>query len=205
MVIDKDLLYASTESKSDDDAPIIVTFIDGTVDQGRRRKKREAIGGPLGEGCNYVFADGSRDARDLKELSIQQKFFDLQDKSIKEFVLKLLITKEINDGKNDPTYVNGTAYINVFINDPPENGTCVIKIEKLNAEGKNVWVPAKTGRSLVDEFFIQCENWMDPDDHAIIKHNFKVVEKTEKGDETTMLYTGPLSEAKVLFPVGEFR
>ena len=90
------------------------------------RTKREAIGGPPNDGCSYVFADGSADARDLKELSIQQRFFDLQSKSIKEFVLKLNITKGVFDGRKWG-YSYGTAYINIFINDPPENGTCVIR------------------------------------------------------------------------------
>ena len=177
----------------------------------KRRKREEAdaefgqdIQGPAPEGCNYIFADGSRDARNLKELSIQQKFFELQSKNIKEFVLKLKITKKVFDGKTT-TESHGTAYLNIFINDPPENGTCVIKIASKNSEGNDVWVPALTGRSLLDEFLIQCTNWRDPNDHAINKFIFKLISSTPKGDEITMLYAGPLSEAKVIFPVGEFR
>ena len=39
--------------------------------------KSDKITGDKNEGFKYVFAYGSRDARYNKELSIQQKFFDL--------------------------------------------------------------------------------------------------------------------------------
>ena len=70
--------------------------------------------------------------------------------------------------------------------------------------GKEVWVPAKTGRALIDEFLISCKSWVDPDDHSIKKYIFKIIEKTERGNQTTMLYSGTLDEVKVVFPVGEF-
>ena len=82
LIIDHDNKYASTE--------VILPYSDtatiessSRVQISKRRRKRNAdldltkdIQGPAGDGCSYVFADGSRDARDLKELSIQQKFFD---------------------------------------------------------------------------------------------------------------------------------
>ena len=75
------------------------------------------LGPLLPDGCNYVFADGSRDARDKKELSIQQRFFDLQNwpEGDKKFVIKLNITKSVWNGRKW-SYSYGTAYMNMFIN-----------------------------------------------------------------------------------------
>ena len=206
VVIDGQLQYASTQIADDETIPVETTVVDTlAVDftSKRRRKKREAIRGPLPPGCKYVYADGSSDARDSKELSIQQKFFDLQDSSVKDFVLKLNITKSVFDGRSW-SYSYGTAYINIFINDPPENGTCRIQIQETQ-DDKLVWVDAKTGRGLLDEFRIGCSDWVDPNDHVINKFVFKIVQSSSRGEETTMLYSGPLSETKVIFPVGEFR
>ena len=116
-------------------------------------------------------------------MSIKQVFFP-QNKDIKDFVLKLNITKGVSNGR-EFTYSYGTAYINIFINDPPENGTCTIRIQEPNADGKLVWVPAKTGRAILDEFLIQCSDWVDPNDHAINKYIFKLVTQTDRGEETT--------------------
>ena len=74
----------------------------------------------LRENLNHIFP--------AKELSIQQRFFDLQSKDIKDFILKLNITKKVYDGRKF-IYSHGTAYINIFINDPPENGTCIIRLQ----------------------------------------------------------------------------
>ena len=159
VVIDGQLQYASTQIADDETIPVETTVVDTlAVDftSKRRRKKREAIRGPLPPGCKYVYADGSSDARDSKELSIQQKFFDLQDSSVKDFVLKLNITKSVFDGRSW-SYSYGTAYINIFINDPPENGTCRIQIQETQ-DDKLVWVDAKTGRGLLDEFRIGCSD-----------------------------------------------
>ena len=105
-----------------------------------RRTKRETFGGNLPEGCKYVFADGSRDARDNKELSIQQKFFDLQEYDTwvggeKKFIIKLNITKSVWDGRKF-SHSYGTAYMNIFINSAPENGTCTIKLPAIDQSGK---------------------------------------------------------------------
>merc|ERR1739848_546134 len=94
--------------------------------------------------------------------------------------------------------------MNIFINSAPENGTCTIKLPAIDQSGKEVWVPAKTGRALIDEFLISCKSWVDPDDHSIKKYIFKIIEKTDRGNQTTMLYSGTLDEVKVVFPVGEF-
>ena len=207
IVVDGALQYASTQVENEDTIPVETTVFDTLATDfttRRRRKKREAIGGPLPPGCKYVFADGTSDARDSKELSIQQKFFDLQDSSIKEFVLKLNITKSVFDGRSW-SYSYGTAYINIFINDPPENGTCKIQIQEKTEDDKLLWVNAKTGRGLLDEFRIDCTDWVDPNDHVINKFVFKIVQSSSRGEETTMLYSGPLSETKVIFPVGEFK
>ena len=48
-----------------------------------------------------------------------------------------------------------------------------------------MWVPAKTGRALLDEFLIQCSEWADPNDHAVNKFIFKLVSQKERGEETT--------------------
>ena len=52
-------------------------------------------------------------------------------------------------------------------------------------DGKPVWVPAQTGRALLDEFLIQCSEWADPNDHAVNKFIFKLVSQKERGEETT--------------------
>ena len=63
--------------------------------------------------------------------------------------------------------------MNILINDPPENGTCWVRILSHDALGREVWSPAKTGKALVDEFLIGCQDWKDPNDHLITKYVFK--------------------------------
>lgn len=127
----------------------------------------------LSEFC-AVFGDGSRDARDSKELAIQQKFFDLQSPSTNVFMLKLNVTQGTFDGRGT-TYASGVAYMKVFINEAPVNGTCSIQVKKtLEAStGKTVWAAAQTGRALMDEFLISCQNWVDPNGNSITKYIFK--------------------------------
>ena len=193
MIVDGNFNYASTEiiaGPGFEGSKIESTFIDYSssdrrkrgISSKRKRTKREAIRKSLEAGCKYVFADGSQDARDLKELSIQQRFFDLNI-NIKEFILKLNITKGVYDGR-EWKYSHGTAYINIFINDPPENGTCNIRKGQLK-DGKTVWTPSETCRALLDEFLIQCSDWVDPNDHAVNKYIFKLVTQKERGEETT--------------------
>ena len=90
--------YASVMDMMDETRPIRTTFEDTTPGlEAKRRRKREIgeIRGAPPEGCKYVFADGTRDARNGKELSIQEKFFQLQEAGIKDFVIKLNITKKV--------------------------------------------------------------------------------------------------------------
>lgn len=120
-----------------------------------------------------VYGDGSRDARDVPELSVNQKFFDLQEPRLEKFVLKLNVTNQVHDGRRYLTAF-GTSYLNIFINDPPENGTCSVRIRTLDPDtGLFLWTPAKTGRALIDEFLISCAEWKDPDSHRITKYVFK--------------------------------
>jgi hypothetical protein len=115
-----------------------------------------------------VFADGTRDARDSKQLSIQQPFFDIQHDVFKKFVIKLNITKKVYDGRKF-TYASGITYLNVFINSPPDTGTCIVQVGKENS----TWVVANSGRGLLDVFRIVCSGWTDPNYHAIVKYVFK--------------------------------
>ena len=61
----------------------------------------------------------------------------------------------------------------LIINDPPENGTCWIRILSHDALGREVWSPAKTGKALVDTFLLGCHDWADPNGHVITKYVFK--------------------------------
>ena len=123
-----------------------------------------------------MFGDGSRDARDGKELSIVQPFFPKQDAKLKEFDLKLEVTqvsKIVYKGRTREKKAVGLSSLKIKINDPPENGTCTIQIPEMQQDGKPKLVPVKTGRALLDEFYINCFNWADPNAHAINKFIFK--------------------------------
>lgn len=180
------------------------------------RKKRSVQGSPspgniirdirkedLKPNCFYTYADGLRDGRDSKQLSIQQKFFELQKAGFKEFELTLNVTNKVFNGRRWVS-AYGTSTMKIIINSPPINGTCDITIRSLQPDGSTLWVPAETGKALVDEFKISCRKWVDPDGHTVNKYVFKIIEKKENGNETTLLYSGPTSEAIVVFPVGEF-
>ena len=127
-----------------------------------------------------VYADGSRDARDGKELAIQQKFFPLQQNAFKgkleKFKIKLNITEQSPDGRGGIKFAHGVSELQMFINKRPENGSCVIKIRRVGtpADPEKVWWEStKTGRALLDEFHILCQQWVDPDEHAVNKYIFK--------------------------------
>ncbi|XP_059084074.1 uncharacterized protein LOC131881274 [Tigriopus californicus] len=153
--------------------------------------------------CFYTYADGLRDGRDSKQLSIQQKFFELQKAGFKEFELTLNVTNKVFNGRRWVS-AYGTSTMKVIINSPPVNGTCDISIRSPLPDGSYVWIPAETGKALVDEFKIACRGWVDADGHVVNKYVFKIIEKKENGNETTLLYSGPTNEAVVVFPVGEF-
>ncbi len=86
-----------------------------------------------------MYADGSREANDLQELSIQQRFFDNQDKghAFEKFQLKLAVTMTVWDGLKY-TDVQGTSYINILINKPPTGGVCYIDLAQDQANGGRV-------------------------------------------------------------------
>jgi hypothetical protein len=48
-----------------------------------------------------VFGDGTTDARFSEELSLQEKFFTLQDPALKTFQLSLKTTKTVFDGRKN--------------------------------------------------------------------------------------------------------
>ena len=127
-----------------------------------------------------MYADGSRDARDTKELAIQQRFFPLNqiafDGKLEKFKIKLNVTEQSPDGRGGIKYAHGVSELQMFINKRPENGTCWIKIRGVGTASdpeEVTWTPTKTGRALLDEFWILCQNWVDPDDHTVNKFVFK--------------------------------
>lgn len=195
-------------------APILLSKTSGS--KRRKRQATTAVTTPapnaikttqLPPGCRYVFGDGSKDARDDKELSIVQPFFPNQNSKLKEFDLKLEVTQISQvtyKGKTRSKKAVGLSSLTIKINDPPENGTCTIQIEKPGADGKPKLVPAKTGRALLDEFYILCEKWVDPNAHSVNKFIFKTIKTTDKGTEMSVLYSGPLPDAKVVLPLGTF-
>ena len=63
----------------------------------------------------------------------------------------------------------------------------ITRLSQLDKDGKPVWVPAQTGRALLDEFLIQCSEWADPNDHAVNKFIFKLVKYQLNLPETDFL------------------
>ncbi len=89
--------YATTRDLDNPSRPYQTTFEDNSIGVTRRRKREIGdIRGSPPDGCKYVFADGTRDARDGTELSIQERFFRLQEAGIKDFIIKLNITKKVS-------------------------------------------------------------------------------------------------------------
>ena len=120
-----------------------------------------------------MFGDGSRDARDSKELSMKTQFFTGQTFPLKTFTLKLNVSTIVFNGYENTT-AYGTSTLNVIVNSPPENGTCAVTEKVVDAKsGEETWVRAQTGTALVMEFRISCQDWVDPDGHAITKYKFK--------------------------------
>ena len=126
-----------------------------------------------------VFADGSRDARDTKELAINQKFFPINykgfDGRLEKFKIRLNVSEQSPDGRGGVKWTHGVSELQMFINKAPENGTCWIKIKGISTidPEKVTWTPTRTGRALLDEFHILCHSWVDPDGHAVNKYKFK--------------------------------
>ena len=129
---------------------------------------------------NSVFADGSRDARDTKELAIQQQFFPINykgfDGRLEKFKIRLNVSEQSPDGRGGVKWTHGVSELQMFINKAPENGTCWIKIKGIGSAidpEEVTWTPTKTGRALLDEFHILCHSWVDPHGHAVNKYKFK--------------------------------
>ncbi len=116
-----------------------------------------------------MFAGGESEARFDKELSLQEKFFHIQEEGLKKFQLSLESTNLVFNGIK---WINATGYteFTIYINDPPENGTCSIATQ--NDAGN--WVDTNAGDALIQEFRLECDgDWVDPNQHKIIKFNFK--------------------------------
>ena len=96
----------------------------------------------------------------------------------------------------------GLATLNIIVNDAPVNGKCTItnlgQTEELDLTNPGV------NTALLDIFHIQCRAWIDPNQHALVKYVFKVVEETARGNETRLLYSGPLDNSKAVFGVGKY-
>ena len=96
----------------------------------------------------------------------------------------------------------GLATLNIIVNDAPVNGKCTItnlgQTEELDPTNPGV------NTALLDIFHIQCRAWTDPNQHALVKYVFKVVEETARGNETRLLYSGPLDNSKAVFGVGKY-
>ena len=154
-----------------------------------------------------VFADGSRDARDTKELAINQKFFPINykgfDGKLEKFKLRLNVSEQSPDGRGGVKWTHGVSELQMFINKAPENGTCWIKIKGIGSAidpEEVTWTPTKTGRALLDEFHILCHSWVDPDGHAVNKYKFK--SKKCPSFNVMMIYLSLKSVS--IFPVTNF-
>ena len=125
-----------------------------------------------------VYADGREDNRQGEQLSISQRFFDLQtneiDGKLEKFKIKLNITNQVFNG-HQLVDSFGLSYLNVFINNPPENGTCEITKGTGTFDNNNneIHVSATNGKALLDKFKINCNKWGDRDGHQITKYQFK--------------------------------
>ena len=209
------VLYAATQ---DDSGTIFVSF--NTTSGSGKRKKRQIGGtiefggqaaavssGPvplipdhIKTGCSSVFAAGI----DNKEFSIKSDFFKLNP-TLKEFVIDLNVTRCIETGIGAGRKMScstGISTLNIRVNDPPVDGKCIIKNLGLTEEMNPVNPGENT--ALLDVFQVECSNWKDPNQHALTKYVFKVIEETPRGNETRLLYSGPLDKSKAVFGVGKY-
>ena len=171
--------YYSTEAS---DGSIVVTY-----DSGNSRRKRQIAAsfsdgesavvedfysGPqklipdhIPVGCSSVFTAGISE----KEFSLTTDFFKMNSQ-IKKFEIQLGITRCINNGRKT-SCSTGLSTLNVNINDPPYMGTCSIKNLGMTEENDPSVLGLNT--ALLDVFTIQCNGWMDPNQHSITKYVFK--------------------------------
>eukprot|EP00095_Tigriopus_kingsejongensis_P012230 maker-scaffold528_size145933-snap-gene-0.29 protein:Tk12230 transcript:maker-scaffold528_size145933-snap-gene-0.29-mRNA-1 annotation:"hypothetical protein IscW_ISCW000316" len=145
----------------------------------KRRRKRQVLdaddtqklGPALPNGCEYVFGDGRTDARDSDDLALREMFFKINPQ-VKTFRITLNATNTIHNGQRHISS-SGTSYLDVIINQPPENGTCDLTVKTIESNGEEHWKWTSDGRSLKDVFRLVCSNWVDPDEHEITKFVFK--------------------------------
>ena len=213
------IVYAAT---TESNGNIIVTYNDSSAGGGAGRRRKRQIGGTieLGQtqevavsqgpvplipkkmktGCQSVFPAGINN----KEFSIMSQFFKMNP-TLKNFVIDLNITRCLESGigaSRKTSCSTGLATLNIIVNDAPVNGKCTItnlgQTEELDPTNPGV------NTALLDILHIQCRAWIDPNQHALVKYVFKVVEETARGNETRLLYSGPLDNSKAVFGVGKY-
>ena len=198
---------------------IIVSF-NSTGTTGRRRKRQ--IGGTIElldaeevtvsqgpvplipadmkVGCQSVFPAETGN----KEFSIMSQFFAMNP-TLKEFVIDLNVTRCVETGigaSRKMSCSTGISTLNILVNDAPVDGACHVINMGLTEEND----PAQLGENtaLLDVFSVECKGWKDPNQHALVKYVFKVIEETPRGNETRLLYSGPLDKSKAVFGVGKY-
>ena len=205
----------------DSSGTIFITYND-TTGSGKKRRRKRQIGGTielgteqetavsngpvalipkkLKTGCTSVFPAGI----DNKEFSIKSEFFKMNP-TLKAFIIDLNVTRCIYTGIGAGRKLScstGISTLNIKVNDPPVDGKCVIQNLGLTEEMNPVNPGENT--ALLDIFQVQCSSWKDPNQHALVKYVFKVIEETPRGNETRLLYSGPLDKSKAVFGVGKY-
>ena len=148
-------------------------------------------------GCTSVFTAGVN----TKEFTLTADFFAMNPE-LTQFDISLNITRCLTDSRGRRLCSSGISLLGIQVNDPPYQGTCAIFNLGQN-EGENSTNPGRN-TALLDVFQIKCKNWDDPNQHAITKYVFKAVEMTPRGNETRLLYAGPLANTKAVLGVGIF-
>ena len=117
-----------------------------------------------------VFGDGKTDARTIESLLIQKLFFDV-NMGAKKFKVRLNVTKTVFNGRKYITST-GISQMSIVVNQPPENGTCILTKRLVKADNSTEWKRASEGRALLDLYSIKCQNWVDPEGHSVVKYVF---------------------------------
>ncbi len=86
----------------------------------------------------------------------------------------LNVTKIVFDGRKNIT-ASGISFLNLIINQPPENGTCeFLKLGKDPVTNGDVWNHgARDGIALINTYKVVCKDWKDPEEHSLAKYVFK--------------------------------
>ena len=117
-----------------------------------------------------MFGGGTEDARGGTALSLQKIFYQINP-GIKEYTVKLRVTRRINRGEVVESY--GLSEMRVIINQPPVNGTCTFEKRFIDKEsGLASYKATSAGRSLIDEYRLKCIDWVDNEGHLINKYKF---------------------------------